>query len=178
MVVGAVSPARRDGHAGLSRAVRNRIRRYGTEKTVVVLMSREVIRENRNGQDELMENGTGVMRRQLVSTGSVCEDVVGFSRAVRVGPWVSVAGTTATTPDGPVGGADVAAQTREALRRIRGALSDAGATVGDVVRTRIFVSDIDDWEEVGRVHKEFFGNTLPANTLVQAGLADSRLLCQ
>lgn len=116
--------------------------------------------------------------RQLVSSGTHCEEVVGFSRAVRVGRWVYVAGTTARTPEGPIGGADVVAQTKEALRRIQSALEEAGASVGDVVRTRIFLADASKWEEVGRVHAEFFADVLPANTTVQVTLADPELLVE
>src|SRR5690606_17717445 len=99
-----------------------------------------------------------VMQRQLVSSGAPWESVVGYSRAVRVGPWVSVAGTTAALPDGgAVGGDDIAEQTREALRRIARALEEAGAGLEDVVRTRIFVTDISRWQEVGEAHGEVFG---------------------
>ncbi len=92
---------------------------------------------------------------------------MGYSRAVRVGDHVSVAGTTAAGPDGPVGGDDVAEQTRACLVRIRAALLEAGATLEDVVRTRMFVTDISRWEEVGRVHGEFFGHVRPAATMVE-----------
>lgn len=106
--------------------------------------------------------------RQLVSSGAVWEDVVGYSRAVRVGLWVSVAGTTASLPGGGVVGADdPAQQTREALRRIAAALEEAGASLADVVRTRIFVTDISRWEEVGRAHGEVFGTIRPATSMVE-----------
>ena len=106
--------------------------------------------------------------RQLVSSGAVWEEVVGYSRAVRVGPWVSVAGTTASLPDGGVVGADdPAEQTREALRRIAAALEQTGASLADVVRTRIFVTDISRWEEVGRAHGEVFGAIRPATSMVE-----------
>lgn len=106
--------------------------------------------------------------RQLVSSGVQWEAVVGYSRAVRVGSSVSVAGTTAAASGGgAVGGADVAAQTREVLRRIAAALEEAGARMDDVVRTRIFVVDISQWEEVGRVHGEFFSDIRPATSMVE-----------
>lgn len=116
---------------------------------------------------------------QRVSSGSTFEDVFGYSRAVRVGPWISVAGCTAAAPGGPVGGADVVAQTREALTRIAGALEQTGASTADVVRTRIFVTDISTWELVGPVHKEFFADVLPASTFVEvSGLIHPELLVE
>jgi enamine deaminase RidA (YjgF/YER057c/UK114 family) len=106
--------------------------------------------------------------RQLVSSGAVWEPVVGYSRAVRVGNWVSVAGTTAAQPGaGPVGGADIAEQTREAIRRIAAALEEAGASLGDVVRTRMFTTDISRWEEIGRAHGEFFAGIRPAASMLE-----------
>ncbi|CAM3726867.1 RidA family protein [Kibdelosporangium persicum] len=117
--------------------------------------------------------------RTLISSGSQTEKTFGYSRAVRVGGHVSVAGTTAMSPDGPVGGADVAAQTREILRRAADALAQAGVGLGDVVRTRVFVTDIDTWREVGAVHREFFGHVLPASTIVEVSrLFDPRLLVE
>ncbi len=100
--------------------------------------------------------------RTLVSSDSEFETAVGYARAVRVGPHVAVAGTTGTGPAG-----DIAAQTREALRRIEIALHQAGAELTDVVRTRIYVTDISRWREVGAVHAEVFGAIRPAATLVQ-----------
>jgi enamine deaminase RidA (YjgF/YER057c/UK114 family) len=120
------------------------------------------------------------MERRTVSSGAEWEPVVGYSRAVRVGPWVSVAGTTAARADaGPVGGDDIAEQTREAIRRIEAALEQVGARLGDVVRTRMFVTDIGRWEEVGRAHGEFFADIRPAASMVQvSGLIDPRLLVE
>jgi enamine deaminase RidA (YjgF/YER057c/UK114 family) len=100
--------------------------------------------------------------RILVSSGSDFESTVGYSRAVRVGPHVAVAGTT-----GPGAPGDISAQTREALRRIEIALNEAGAVLGDVIRTRIFVTDISRWREVAVVHAEVFGQIRPAATMVE-----------
>lgn len=118
--------------------------------------------------------------RLLVPSGAVWEDVVGYSRAVRVGPWVSVAGTTAALPGGgAVGGDDPAEQTREALRRIAAALEQAGASMADVVRTRLYVTDISRWEEVGRAHGEVFGAIRPATSMVEvSALIDPALLVE
>lgn len=99
-------------------------------------------------------------RRINVSSGSPFETEVGYSRAVRVGPLVAVAGTTAPGPD-------VTAQAREALRRIEIALAEAGAALTDVVRTRTFVTDITCWREVGAVHYEVFGDVRPVATMVE-----------
>ena len=118
--------------------------------------------------------------RQLVSSGAVWEPLVGYSRAVRVGSWVSVAGTTASDGEGgAVGGQDVAEQTREALRRVGTALEQAGARLEDVVRTRLFVTDISRWEEVGRAHGEVFGAIRPASSMVEVSrLIDPVLLVE
>lgn len=105
-----------------------------------------------------------MVEQQLVASGGRWGPLVGYSRAVRVGPWVSVAGTTAALEGGgAVGGDDVGEQTREALRRIAYALEQVGAGLEHVVRTRMFVTDISRWEEVGRVHGEIFGVIRPAN---------------
>lgn len=119
-------------------------------------------------------------QRQLVSSGAVWEPVVGYSRAVRVGSWVLVSGTTAATEGGgAVGGDDIGAQTREALRRIAVALEQAGAGMQDVVRTRMFVTDIGRWEEVGRAHGEVFGTIRPATSMVEVSrLIDPALLVE
>ena len=120
------------------------------------------------------------MERQRVSSGAVWEPVVGYSRAVRVGPHVWVSGTTAALPTGgAVGGDDVGEQTREALRRVAAALEAVGASLSDVVRTRLFVTDIARWEEVGRVHGEVFGDVRPATSMVEvAALIDPALLVE
>ncbi|HEV7649793.1 MAG TPA: RidA family protein [Actinophytocola sp.] len=117
--------------------------------------------------------------RRLIASGSSFEAQFGYSRAVRVGPWVCVAGCTAAGPDGPVGGDDVAAQTREALRRIAGALGEAGSRMQDVVRTRVFVAEIHDWQLVGNVHLEIFGDIRPASTIVEvSGFVDPTMLVE
>ena len=100
------------------------------------------------------------MKRRNVSSGSEYEAAVGYSRAVRTGPYVAVAGTTGA-------GDNVAAQARDALRRIEIALQDAGAALSDVVRTRIYVTDIADWHDVGAVHAEVFGDIMPVATMVE-----------
>jgi enamine deaminase RidA (YjgF/YER057c/UK114 family) len=109
----------------------------------------------------------GVAKRQLISSGSPFEPIVGFSRAVRVGNIVAVAGTTAGSGGKPVAIGDPAAQTRAIIETIAQALADAGASLKDVVRTRIYLTDIAHWEVVGRVHGEFFADIRPANSMFQ-----------
>jgi len=109
-----------------------------------------------------------MQERQNISSGGKYEPIVGYSRAVRAGDWVHVAGTTAADKSGRVaGGADAYAQTVAALRTVAKALADAGASMADVVRTRMFVTDISKWEEYGRAHGEVFGTILPAATIVE-----------
>ena len=120
------------------------------------------------------------MERTTVSSGTEWESRVGYSRAVRVGPHVHASGTTATVDDGGiVGESDPGAQTRRAIAKVEAALAEAGAALADVVRTRLFVTDVDHWEAVGEAHAAAFGGVRPAATMVEvSALIDPRLLVE
>ncbi len=119
------------------------------------------------------------MPRTLVSTGTKWEPLVGYSRAVRVGRHVYVSGTTATGPDGQVVSGSLYEQTIQAIRNVESALRQAGARLEDVVRTRIYLTDITGWEPVGLAHGEFFREIRPATTLVEVSrLIDPKILVE
>ncbi|WP_037176209.1 RidA family protein [Rhodococcus sp. UNC363MFTsu5.1] len=117
--------------------------------------------------------------RNNISSGSDWESKIGYSRAVRIGQQVSVSGTTASGPDGPVGGDSLAEQTREAVSRVVAALAEAGAKPEDVIRTRIYLTDMSRWEEAGLAHGEVFGEIRPATTILEvSALIDPALLVE
>jgi enamine deaminase RidA (YjgF/YER057c/UK114 family) len=118
------------------------------------------------------------IHRTAVDSGTVWEAMAGYSRAVRVGDRILVSGTTATGPDGTVAPGDAAAQARFILDKIGRAIEALGGGLQDVVRTRVYLRRLEDWEAVSRVHGERFGRIRPANTLVQAGLVGEPYLVE
>ncbi len=118
-------------------------------------------------------------QHKSVSSGTRWEEMAGYARAVRVGDMIYVSGTTATDERGNlVGGSDTSAQARYAIQKIERAITALGGSLRDVVRTRVFVSDIANWEAAARVHGEFFGSIRPVNTLVEARLVGPEYLVE
>lgn len=119
------------------------------------------------------------MKRLNISSGAKWEEIVGYSRAVRIGNLIEVTGTAAVDGDKIIGIGNPYEQTKFIIRKIETALNKAGAKLSDVIRTRIYVTDISKWEEVGKAHKEFFGEIKPATTMIEVkALIDPELLVE
>jgi len=119
------------------------------------------------------------MKRENISTGGKWEPIIGYSRAVKVGPFVFVSGCTSATPAGLVGKGDPYAQTIQTLATIKDALERAGATIDHVVRTRIYVTRMNDWQEIGKAHGEVFATVRPTTAIVEVkGLIDPDMLVE
>jgi enamine deaminase RidA (YjgF/YER057c/UK114 family) len=119
------------------------------------------------------------MKRKLISSGAKWEDIVGYSRAIKVGNLIEVAGTTAVEHDEIIGKNDAYIQTKFIIQKIEKALKEAGASLKDVTRTRMYVTDISRWEEIGRAHGEFFRDIKPASTMVEVkGLVHPDMLVE
>lgn len=125
------------------------------------------------------ESAAVPFQRTNISTGNKWEPAIGYSRAVKVGPFVHVSGTTATTPEGLAGVGDLYAQTKQALKNIEAALKQAGASMKHVFRTRLYLTHIHDWEKAGRAHGEVFKDVRPASTMVEVSkLIDPEMLVE